>query len=168
MRRIYFLAPNKAIAKKIVEELLLARIEARHIHVVAKQGTPMEDLPEASHLQKSDLIPALEQGLTVGGATGMLVGLAAVALPGVPVLAGGAILASTLAGAGFGAWVSGMIGSSVGNRRIQQFEEAIEKGEFLFMADVPKERGEEIETLIKVHHPDAEFGGTEPEMPAFP
>jgi hypothetical protein len=168
MRRIYFLAPDKAVSKNIVDELLLARIEARHIHVLAKEGTPMEDLPEASHLQKSDLIPALEQGLAVGGGTGLLVGLAAVALPGVPVLAGGAILASTLMGAGFGAWVSSMIGSSVGNRRIQQFEEAIEKGEFLFMVDVPKERVEEIETLIKVHHPDAEFGGTEPEIPAFP
>lgn len=168
MRRIYFLAPNQAVSKTIVDELLLARIEARHIHVLAKEGTLMEDLPEASHLQKSDVIPALEQGLALGGGTGLLVGLVAVALPGAPVLAGGAILASTLAGAGFGAWVSSMIGSSVGNRRIQQFEEAIEKGEFLFMVDVPKERVEEIETLIKVHHPDAEFGGTEPEIPAFP
>lgn len=168
MRRIYFLAPNQAVSKTIVDELLLARIEARHIHVLAKEGTLMEDLPEASHLQKSDVIPALEQGLALGGGTGLLVGLVAVALPGAPVLAGGAILASTLAGAGFGAWVSSMIGSSVGNRRIQQFEEAIEKGEFLFMVDVPKERVEEIETLIEVHHPDAEFGGTEPEIPAFP
>lgn len=30
MRRVYFLAPNKAISKTIVDELLLARIEARH------------------------------------------------------------------------------------------------------------------------------------------
>ncbi len=168
MRRIYFLAPNMEISKKVVEELLLAQIEARHIHVLAKEGTSMEDLPEASHLQKSDLIPALEQGLAVGGATGMLVGLAAVALPGVPVLAGGALLVTTLTGAGFGAWVSGMIGTSVDNRRIQQFEEAIEKGEFLFMVDVPKDQVEEIETLITAHHPDAEFGGIEPAKPAFP
>lgn len=33
---------------------------------------------------------------------------------------------------------------------------------------VPKDRVEEIETLIKKHHPDAECGGTEPEIPAFP
>ena len=71
MRRINFLAPNKAISRTIAAELLLARIETRHIHVLAKQGTPMEDLPEASHLQLSDLIPTLEQGLTVGGGTGL-------------------------------------------------------------------------------------------------
>jgi len=74
MRRIYFLAPNLEVSKKLVDELLLARIEERHIHVLAKRGTPMESLPEATYLQKSDFIPALEQGLAVGGLTGMLAG----------------------------------------------------------------------------------------------
>lgn len=168
MRRIYFLAPNIEVSKKIVDELLLARIEERHIHVLAKRGTPMEDLPEASYLQKSDFIPALEQGLALGGLTGIVAGLVAVALPGGPVLAGGAILATSLAGVGVGALMSSMVGSSIGNRRIQQFEEAIEKGKFLFMIDVPRDRVEEIEALIKKHHPDAECGGIEPEIPAFP
>jgi hypothetical protein len=168
MRRIYFLAPNIEISKKIVDELLLARIEERHIHVLAKRGTPMENLPEATYLQKSDFIPALEQGLALGGLTDMLGGLIAVALPAGPVLAGGAILATSLAGAGVGALMSSMVGSSIGSRRIQQFEEALEKGEFLMMVDVPRERVEEIETLVKKHHPDAECGGVEPAVPAFP
>jgi len=168
MRRIYFLVPNIEISKKIVDELLLARIEERHIHVLAKRGTPMENLPEATYLQKSDFIPALEQGLALGGLTGMLAGLVAVALPGGLVLAGGAVLATSLAGAGVGALMSSMAGSSIGNRRIQQFQEAMEKGEFLFMIDVPRDRVEEIEALVKTHHPDAECGGTEPEIPAFP
>jgi len=64
--------------------------------------------------------------------------------------------------------MSSMAGSSIGSRRIKQFEEAIEKGEFLFMIDVPTDRVEEIDGLIKKHHPDAECGGTEPEIPAFP
>lgn len=168
MRRIYFLIPNIEVSKKIVDELLLARIDERHIHVLAKRGTPMENLPEATYLQKSDFIPALEQGLALGGLTGILAGLVAMAVPGALVLGGGALLATSLAGAGAGAWISSMIGSSIGNRRIQQFEEAIERGEFLFMIDVPKKRVEEIEALIKAHHPDAECGGTEPAIPAFP
>jgi hypothetical protein len=168
MRRIYFLAPNIEISKKIVDELLLARIEERHIHVLAKRGTPMENLPEATYLQKTDFIPALEQGLALGGLTGILAGLVAMALPGGLVLAGGALLATTLAGAGVGAWMSSMVGSSIGNRRIQQFEEAIEKGAFLMMVDVPKDRVEEIEAIIKKHHPDAECEGTEPTIPPFP
>jgi hypothetical protein len=168
MRRIYFLAPNIEVSKSIVDELLLARIEERHIHVMAKRGTPLEDLPEATYLQKTDLIPAMEQGLAVGGLMGILAGLAAVAMPGGLVLAGGAVLGITLAGAGFGALMSSMVGSSIGSRRIKQFEEAIEKGEFLFMIDVPKGRVEEIEALIKKHHPDAECGGIEASIPAFP
>lgn len=168
MRRIYFLVPNIKISKKIVDELLLARFEERHIHVIAKPDTPMENLPEASFLQKSDLIPSLEQGLAVGGLTGIIAGLVAIALPGI-VLAGGAVLAiATFTGAGFGALMSSMIGSSADNRRIKQFEEAIEKGEFLFLIDVPKHRVEEVETLIKKHHPETEFGGVEPSTPVFP
>lgn len=168
MRRIYFLVPNIDISKRIVEDLLLARIEERHIHVLAKRDTPMENLPEATYLQKTDFIPALEQGLAVGGLTGILAGLVAVVLPGGLMLAGGAVLGISLAGAGIGALMSSMIGSSVGNRRTQQFEEAIEKGAFLMMVDVPKKRVEEIEALVKKHHPDAECEGTEPTIPPFP
>jgi hypothetical protein len=162
MRRIYFLVPNIEITKKIVDDLLLARIEERHIHVLAKRGTPLEDLPEATFLQKTDFLPAMEQGIALGGATGLLAGLVAIALPTGLVLGGGALFAITLAGAGVGGLMSSMVGSSIGNRRIEQFQEAMEKGEFLLMIDVPRDRVEEIETIIKKHHPEAECEGTDP------
>ncbi len=162
MRRIYFLVPNIETTKKIVDELLLARVEERHIHVLAKRGTPLEDLPEATFLQKTDFIPALEQGLALGGATGLLAGLVAISLPTGLVLGGGALFAITLAGAGVGALMSSMVGSSIGNRRIEQFQEAMERGEFLLMVDVPRDRVEEIEAIIKKHHPEAECEGTDP------
>ena len=169
MRRIYFLVPDIATTKRIVDELLLARIEERHIHVIAKRGTPLEDLPEANLLQKSDFIPAVEHGLALGGSTGILAGLVAIALPATaPVIAGGVLLATTLAGAGVGAWAGGMVGMSVGNTRIKQFEDAIEAGELLVLADVPKDRVDEIEARVKQHLPQAQIEGTEPEIPAFP
>ena len=169
MKRIYFLAPDIAITKKIVDDLLLARIEEKHIHVLAKRGTPLEDLPEANLLQKSDFIPAVEQGLALGGATGMLAGLVAVALPPAStVIAGGVILATTLASAGVGAWLSGMVGMSVDNRQLKEFEDAIEAGELLVMVDVPRERVGEIEESVKQHLPTVEIEGTEPHIPAFP
>ncbi|MEK6708158.1 MAG: DUF1269 domain-containing protein [Pseudomonadota bacterium] len=169
MRRIYFLVPDIDTTKRIVDELLLARIEERHIHVVAKRGTPLEDLPEANLLQKSDFIPAVEHGLALGGSAGILAGLVAIALPATaPVIAGGVLLASTLAGAGVGAWAGGMVGMSVGNTRIKQFEDAIEAGELLVLADVPKDRVDEIEARVKQHLPQAQIEGTEPEIPAFP
>ena len=169
MRRIYFLAPDIAITKKIVDELLLARIEEKNIHVIAKRGTPLENLPEANLLQKSDFIPAVEQGLALGGTTGMLAGLVAVALPPAStVIAGGVILATTLASAGVGAWLGGMMGMNVGNRRTKQFEGAIEAGELLVLADVPHERVNEIEEIVRQHLPQVEIEGTEPHIPEFP
>ncbi len=169
MRRLYFLLPTLESASKVTDELLLARIDERHIHVIAREGTEMGTLPEASLLQKSDVIPAVERGLVVGGVTGALAGVAAVTFPpaGI-VLGGGAILATMLAGSGIGAWLSSMIGVDVKNSRITQFEQAVERGEFLFLVDVPKKRVEEIEEMVKSHHPDADIEGTEPHIPAFP
>lgn len=163
------MVPDVDTANKVVDELLLKRVDDHHIHVVAKEGTPMGDLPEANLLQKSDFIPAMERGLAVGGITGVLAGIAAVTFPPAGlVLGGGAILGTSLAGAGIGAWISGMIGMDVPNSQIEKFEAAIENGEVLMMIDVPKTRVEEIEALIQQHHPDADMGGTEPHIPAFP
>lgn len=162
MRRIYFLVPSIELTKNIVDDLLLARVEERHIHVLTKRGTPLEDLPEASFLQKTDFLPALEQGLALGGATGLLAGLAAIALPTGLVLGGGALLAISLAGAGLGGLMSSMVGISIGSRRIERFQEAMENGEFLMMIDVPRDRIEAIEGIVKRHHPEAECEGTDP------
>lgn len=78
------------------------------------------------------------------------------------------MLASGLAGAGVGAWLSGMVGLSIGNTRLKRFEEAIEHGELLMMIDVPRDRVEQISKLVATHHPDAHLEGTEPTVPAFP
>ncbi len=167
MRRLYFLLPDLDVTHKVVDELLLARIEERRIHVIAKEGTPLKDLPEASLVQKSDFVPAVERGIAMGGATGVVAGLAALAFPGV-VIAGGALLAMGLAGAGMGAWLGGMIGMDVGNSHIRKFEEAIQGGQLLVLVDVARDRVDEIQDLVKKHHADADFEGTEPTIPAFP
>ena len=169
MRRIYFLLPDVDIARKVVDELLIARIDERHIHVIAKDGTPMEDLPEALLSQKSDVVPALERGIAIGGVTGILAGVIAVTFPPIGLaLGGGAILATGLAGSSFGAIMSTMIGVSVPSSHLKQFENAVNKGEILMLVDVPKARVDEIEAMVKNHHPDADIEGTEPTIPAFP
>ena len=166
-RRLYFLLPDVATAKNVVNELLLARIEERHIHVLAKEGTEMEDLPEATLFQKTDFVHAVERGLALGGGTGVLAGVAAIAIPGM-VLGGGAVLGIALAGAGMGAWLSGMIGMDVPNTRLEEFEAAIEAGQVLMMVDVAKEQVDRVSDSVKQHHPEADMHGTEPTIPAFP
>jgi hypothetical protein len=168
MKRIYYLVPDVSTTTRIVEGLLLARIEARRIHVLARPGTPLGDLPEASFLQKTDFIPGLEQGLVIGGLTGVVTGLLALMLPMGMVLGGGTVLALTLAGAVVGAWISSMVGSSCSNRCIRQFQSAIENGELLIMIDVPRPQVEEIEAVVVKHYPAAVCKGLEPTIPAFP
>jgi hypothetical protein len=169
MRRIYFLTPNVASAQAIVNALLLARIEERRIHVLARQGTELADLPPARLAQSSDLVPALERGVAAGGLAGLLAGVAAVTFPPAGlVLGGGALLGLTLFGAGFGAWMSSMVGVGIPSSRLTQFEAAFARGDLLLMIDVPKARVEEIEALVKRHHPEAELEGLEPNIPEFP
>ena len=168
MKRIYFLVPNIGTTKKIVDDLLLARVSEGNIHVLAKRDTPLDDLPEASFLQKSDFIPALEQGMLVGGLAGIVFGLAAVTYASNLHLNGSMVLLSALIGVGFGAWVFSMVGSSIGNRRLKQFAEAIENGDFLMMVDVPSQRVDGVEQMVKDKHPRAHYEGVEPNIPAFP
>jgi hypothetical protein len=169
MRRIYFLVPNTDIGKQVVDELLLAHVGWKHIHVLAKRGTPLEDLPEANVWQKSDIIPAMQRAVPIGGATGLLCGLVGLALQPHLVVAGGAILlASSLAGVGVGVYLGGMVGLNVGNTRLKAYEQAIERGELLVIADVPRDRVDVVTERIKRVHPEAELEGTEPRVPAFP
>lgn len=165
LRRLYFLVPDREVGKKVVDELLLAHVEWKHIHVIAKRGTPLEDLPEASHWQKSDVVPALQRAIPLGGATGLLCGLIGLALEPHLVVAGGAVLlATSLAGVGVGAYLGGMVGLNIGNTRHKAFAQAIERGELLVIADVPRERVEAISERIRDAHPRAQVEGTDPRV----
>jgi hypothetical protein len=169
MRRIYVLLPDVKSASRIVDELLLRRIEWRHVHVLAAPGVPLEDLQEATLAQRSDLLPALARGTASGGVTGMLAGLVAMAFPPAGLtIAGGAVVLMTLASAGIGAWTATMIGVDVPNTRLKRFEEAVAKGELLMMVDVKTDRVDEIEAVIRQHHPEADVEGHDPTIPAFP
>jgi hypothetical protein len=169
MRRIYFLLPGAPSATAIVNELLLARVEWRHIHLMAGDGVALEQLPEASIAQKSDIVPALQRGLIFGTAVGFVTGCAVVAYPmdGLRLNAG-TVMLFTLAGAGFGAWVASMIGLQLPNSRLERFRKPLAEGQLLLMIDVPAARVQEIEELVHRHHPEAGLQGTEPMIPAFP
>ncbi len=171
MRRLYFLAPHLNSAKAIFHDLLLARIDDHHVHVVSKDESQLikEDLPAATLFEKSDLVPAFERGLIIGFTLGLVLSFIGVVFAPFGIqLGGGSVLAITLAGAFFGAWASSMIGISLHNTHLKGFENAIAKGEYLFIVDIPKSRIREITKLMKRHHPEAENEGSDPTVPAFP
>lgn len=168
-RRLYFMVPDVISARSIRDELLLARIENDHIHILAKEGTALGDLHEASILQKTDFVHGAEIGLVMGGVLGILAGLVAILFPPAGVhLQEVTILITALVGAAFGAWVSSMVASSVPNSRLRTFEAGIEAGRILMMVDVPSTRVSEVRKLVASRHPEASGSIQEPTIPAFP
>jgi Na+-transporting NADH:ubiquinone oxidoreductase subunit NqrB len=161
--------PDLASARKVMDDLLLARIEARHIHFLAKRGTSMEGLHEANVLQKTDLV----HGAQTGAVLGALLGCAAGALLVTFVLTDSkwqimTVLGSSLVGALLGAWLSSMVGSSIPNSRLKQFDPLIEEGKILLMVDVAEHSVEEIKARIGRQHPEALDRGIDPHIPVFP
>ena len=168
-RRLYFVVPDVSSAQQIRDELLLARIEDYHFHVLAKDGIDLKDLHEASILQKTDFVHGAEIGLTVGGGIGIIAGLLVIMFPPAGInMQLVTVLVTGLRGAMFGAWVASMKASSVPNSRLTQFESAIEAGRILVMVDVPAGRVDEIRKIVTSRHPDVKDSGMEPAIPAFP
>lgn len=196
-RRIYWLLPDLASARRTMNDLLLARVGDAHIHFVAKDGSDMRGLHEANLLQTSDLLRSAQLGLVVGGVGGAVVGFvvamlfpiiegtpagwesvrAVLATPGWQV---GDLMAAwnspqwamaavlALLGGVLGAWSSSMIGIAAPSHRLLRFEGALAQGQYLLMVDVPLSRVQEIEALVAQKDPEAHFEGLEPEVPAFP
>ena len=156
MNRLYLLVPDANAARRLTDELRQAGLDEHHIHLVAKDHHMLEreHLPEAGLWQRSEFVPAFDRGLAAGGVTGLLAGIAAVTFPPAGlILGGGAVLGTTLFGAGLGAWLAGTLGISQGDDRIQQLEQSVEQGELLMLIDVPEERSATFEAIVERHRP---------------
>jgi len=121
--RLYYLLPDVAAARSAMDELLLARIEARHIRFMsAGQNLPPE-LPEASLMQRTDIVRGAEMGMAAGALLGLLAGIGLLYyfdLDRAGVKAAVVVIAS-LVGLLFGAWASSMQGASLPNSRLSAF-----------------------------------------------
>jgi hypothetical protein len=168
-RRLYFLLPNIASARATLSELLLARIEVGHVHMLARRDMLPDDLPAANVLQKTDVVPGARLGVLVGGIAGAGAGGLFVMFPPTgAVLPLATILFTAVFGAVFGAWASSLAGAALPNSQLRRFHPEIERGRVLMMVDVPMGRVGEITDLVARHRPEARSGGFEPTSPAFP
>lgn len=194
-RRIYWLLPDLASARRTMKDLLFARIAVGHIHFVTPENADTTGLHVANVLQTSDLLRSARMGLVLGGLTGVVAGIAAALFFPVAGESGiAALRAATaspdwgpaelllsfatpqwgmaailaLAGGVIGAWSASMIGVATPSHRLERFRGAIEQGQILLMVDAPVLRVGEVEALLRHKHPEAHFEGVEPAVPAFP
>jgi len=155
-RRLYFLLPDVDSSKRTADDLLLARVEDRHMRFLSKRGTDLEPLHEAGYVDKSDMVHGAVIGLALGGLIGALAGALVVVYPpeGMkPELV--ATLIGLLGGGAFGAVTATIVGAAVPNSRLKQFEADIDAGRVLLMVDVPPRRVDEISSLVLSRHPEA-------------
>src|SRR5258708_34333558 len=108
-RRSYFLLPDVASATRAANDLLLARVEDRHMHFLARRGTDLGELHEAGYLFKTDLVRGAGIGLALGLLGGVVLGSVIVNYPPAgaqPCL--GAALIATISGALLGLWLGSL------------------------------------------------------------
>jgi uncharacterized membrane protein YeaQ/YmgE (transglycosylase-associated protein family) len=167
--RMYVTLPDVGSARKLANDLLLARVEDKHMHFLARRGTDLGELHEASYLQKTDTVHGAFVGFVIGGLMGVLAGSLLVNFPphGVS-LELVAVLIAAIVGACLGTWVASMVGLQVPNSRLKGFEHDLEEGKILLMLDVASGRYDELRTIIARTHPEAADRGSEPTVPAFP
>src|ERR1700682_917740 len=136
--RMYVTLPDLGSAHRIANDLLLARVEDKHMHFLARRGTDLGELHEASYLQKTDTVHGAFTGFIVGGVLGVVIGALLVNFPpGGMSLELVAVLIAAIVGAILGTWVASMVGLQVPNSRLKNFEKEIEEGKILLMLDVP-------------------------------
>ena len=164
MKRIYFLAPDVSHASQLVEFFRDQGINDEQLHLVADESVELGDLPEADALENSDIYPAIKRGTAAGGSAGLLAGIAAVTTGGLA-LGGAAVLGLTAAGAGFGAWVSGMIGAGLSDQEARDNEQAIRQGSVLMMVDLPSEKVDLAREKVRTVCPEAEVREAEVSVP---
>jgi hypothetical protein len=167
--RMYVMLRDVSSARRLADDLLLARIEDRRMHFLARRGTDLGELHEASYLQKSDTVHGAFVGFVVGGLLGIVTGLLFMKFPPMgtslqPVV----VLVAAVAGAMLGTWVASMVGLQVPNSRLKAFDTEIQAGKVLLILDVPSDRRDEVRAVIARTYPEADDRGNEPTVPAFP
>lgn len=164
-RRLYFMLPDVESAHTMMDEMLLARVNADHIHFMAKEGTPMGDLPEATITERTDFIDGWEVGMGLGTLLGLLAGLLATWIPPWPFNDAfpriGILICMLVGLVGGGLWTA-MVASAIPNTRLARFQPDIELGKVLMMVLVPFHRAESIRALVAKRHPEAAYSGTWP------
>lgn len=168
-RRLYFVLPDVDSARRTADDLLLARVEDRHMHFLARRGTDLGELHPAGYLMKSDALHGAGVGLGLGVLGGLAVGAVILFIPieGTqphPIT----VFISMLIGGALGAWISSMVGASVPNSRLKRFDADIAAGKVLLMVDVPFGAVERIREIVRARHPEAVPAGQVRPYPVFP
>jgi len=146
-KSVFCLSDNESQAERIVQALKIANFSNNDISVLFPDKSGTKDFAHEQHTKAPEgAATGAGTGGVLGGALGWLVGIGALAIPGVgPFVAAGPIMAA-LAGAGVGAAVGGLTGALVGmgipEYEAKRYEGKIKEGNILI--SVHSENSDEV------------------------
>jgi uncharacterized protein (TIGR02271 family) len=150
---------NRDAARSAVQELLDAGVGREDISVMSKElegkDSVVELVEEDGREQVEDMAKGAGAGATIGGLAGLLLGITALAIPGIgPVLAAGPI-AALIAGAGIGATAGGLISGltrlGMSEDQAHTYAEGVRRGGTLISVNVSDEGATQVITTMKRH-----------------
>ncbi|BCL35980.1 general stress protein [Nostoc sp. MS1] len=161
-RRAIGVFPHRRDAEAALTDLRDAGFSMNQVSLIAKDSSGSGATGAGANLghgNKADegAKAGAATGGALGGLGGLLVGLGALAIPGVgPIIAGGAVattIATTLAGGAIGAAAGGIAGGLVGlgipEDRAKVYSDRFQRGEYLVIVDGTESEIQRAEAILK-------------------
>lgn len=136
--RHVFSTHDVAQARSAILALQEQAVTFDDISLVARSDIELDRIPDGLKEADSDFKPAALRGMGIGGATGLLAGLAAVVFTPIGITLAGAAAVGAM-GALVGGWSSALMGSALPDPVRQQFDDEISAGRVLVLVDAEEE-----------------------------
>jgi len=123
------------------------------VSVVARDARATKELAENTDMVSEDAGKGAVVGTVLGGLAGWLVGISALAIPGIGPIVGAGIIGTTLAGAGIGAAAGGLIGALVGMGIPEEdanfYAEGVKRGGVLVTVQTSDDRANDALNIMR-------------------
>jgi hypothetical protein len=137
--RYVFSTPSLSAAQAAMHAARNAGIDDEDISLIARDDIELDQIADHRLVDHNDSNPAAVRGIGLGGGTGLLLGVIAVAVPPLGLTLAG-VAAMTVAGAAMGAWAGALVGFNVPDAVSRSFEEQIKAGHILVVVDGESDR----------------------------
>jgi hypothetical protein len=160
MKTVVGLYEDIGDAQATINDLVRSGFDRADISLVASNRWTDEDFPAAGvevDQVGTDVATGMATGGVIGGLGGVLLGLGALAIPGIgPIIAAGPLVAG-LAGAGVGAAVGGLVGALVSwgvpQEEADLYAESVRRGGILVGLKVDESRVEKAVGIMNRYNP---------------
>src|SRR3954452_19953159 len=163
MKVVAGLFESQAMAQRAIEDLRTATVDAGRVSVIARDKERARDVAEQTGAEvATGAATGAGLGAILGGAAGWLVGIGALAIPGIgPIVAAGPIAAAlgvagttAAAGAGVGVVAGGIVGALTGwgfdGSEARAYQAGIEHGNLLLAVEtVDDDHANSVEELFR-------------------